>query len=97
LAYGLFKFKVSAAARALFSLGVRCGTAFVVGWKGCAFKGTALSHLCVKAEVNIFTFYLFRCVFKISITFIFYIAQLIFIITIWNLAAACDQIFSLQL
>lgn len=40
-----FKFQVFAAARALFSLGAYCGTVLLLLGE---FKGTSLSHLCVK-------------------------------------------------
>jgi hypothetical protein len=90
LAYGLFKFQVSAAARALFSLGVCCGTVLLLlGKKNVHLRGQHCPICVLKAKVSIFTFYLFPCVFfKIPIGFIFYIAQLIFIITICNLVAA---------
>ena len=85
-----FKFQVSAAARALFSLGAHCGSVLLLlSEKGVHVRGQHCPICVLKAKVNNFTFHIFPCyVFRISPSFIFYVVQLIFIITICNLVSA---------
>ena len=82
LTYGLFKFQVFAAARALFSLDAYCDTVLLLlGEMDGHLRGHHFPICVLKAKVSNFTFHIFPCfVFKISLSFIFlyYLAYILY-------------------